>query len=231
MKNNHFMEFDRDRCNELAQVIFLETSGIRGKSRKAERMQREAMAERRVIDERIKLRAEYVFYDDVEFSGKKAVIGGQALICSAFEQIKGDTVHGAYVYALSAGDFSFPEDTLMNQLYADLWGTAFADAARILLKEELEKKDRLSDSFGPGFYGMKVSEMAKLAELVDIACLDMQLKDSGVLLPLKSCAGIYFCVDEGYTELNEACGSCRGNHQSCRLCNVFEAEQKIKRRC
>lgn len=223
MKNNHFMEFDRDRCDELAQAIFFKTSGIRKGSRKAERMRRKAMEERSVIDERIKLRAEYAFYDDVKFCGKEVLIGGQALICSAFEQIKGDTVHGAYVYALSAGDFSFPEDTLMKQLYADLWGTAFADAARILLKEELEKKDRLSDGFGPGFYGMEVSELVKLVELVDITCIDMQLKDSGVLLPLKSCAGIYFCVDEGYTKLNEACGSCRGNHQSCRVCHIFEA--------
>lgn len=221
MEKNHFFSFGQEACGQLTEQIFFQMSGIKGEGKKAERMRRAAMEAREKIEERIDVRAAYAFYNDVELSGRELVVDGQTLVCSAFEQIDKSWVRGVCVYALSAGNFSFPEDPIMEQLFADIWGSAFADAVRMMLKEEIEKTVRLSDGFGPGFYGMDVKEMTKLACLVDLDHLEMQVRDNGILLPLKSCAGLYLCVSDGYQALHDACRSCLGNHSSCQLCSIY----------
>lgn len=140
--------------------------------------------------------------------------------CNAFEMIDPSTVKGVYLYALSVGDFGYPEEPIMDQLYADIWGSSFTDAARILIKKQIEEESKLSDSFGPGFYGMDVSEMSKLASILSFDKLEMELKNSRILLPLKSCAGLYFAVTDDYRKMNSECESCRGSHKSCVLCHV-----------
>jgi hypothetical protein len=215
---------DRVECVDLAQKIFLETSGLDKSGGKFERMREDAFAMRNLIENKIEIRAAYVHYKDVEICGSKAFIGGERFNCKAFEQIDKDSVEGAYIYALSVGDFSFPEEALTNQLYAYMWGSAFADAVRLLLKRDLEKTSKLSDSFGPGFYGMNVSEMEKLARLINFDHLNLELRNKQVILPLKSCAGLYFCVNDEYKKLHSACENCRGTHLNCKLCQIGELE-------
>lgn len=217
----HLIEFDMEKCSELAYEIFMETSGVNKEGRKFERMREDAFRMRDVIEDRIQIRAAYSYYEDVEINGKEAIIGGKTFTCSAFDQIHQDTVKGAYIYALSVGDFGFPEEPILDQLYADIWGSAFTDAARLLMKEKIEESSKLSDSFGPGFYGMDVSEMGTLTSLLNFDELDIEVKNSRIMLPLKSCAGLYFSVDERYKKLNQACENCLGTHKSCRLCQVY----------
>ena len=215
----HF-HVNRNECNDLACQIFMQTSGIDREGRKFERMKKDAFRMRKLIEDRVRIRVAYAWYDKVELSGREAVIGGERFYCSAFEQVDPNAVKGSYVYALSVGDFGLPEEPIMDQLYADIWGSAFTDAARFLLKHELEKKVKLSDSFGPGFYGMDVSQMQQLASLLSFDDLDMELRNSQILVPLKSCAGLYFSVTDEYKKLNRECENCRGTHTSCKLCQI-----------
>ena len=215
-----FLTIDENECSALAYEIFMKASGIDKEGRKFIKMKESAMRMRNAINENVKIRAAYVYCDDVKLENNTAVIGNQKFMCSAFEQIDPKTVNGAYIYALSAGDFSLPEENIMDQLFADIWGTAFTDAARMLLKEKMQNNSRLSDSFGPGFYGMDVKEISKLAQIVDFDSLDIELRDSRIMLPLKSCAGLYFSVDEKYKELHESCQECRGTYSSCQLCQI-----------
>ena len=78
----------------------------------------------------------------------------------------------------------------------------------------------MSDSFGPGFYGMDVAEMQKMPRMVDFAALDMSVKESSIILPLKSCAGILFAVNEKYVPINNACQFCLGSKKTCTLCSI-----------
>ena len=211
---------DKGSCNDLAYKIFMENAGIDREGRKFRKMKEAAMLMRQSIDDSIQIRASYAYYEDVDLAGSAALIGGQRFVCGAFEQIDPETIKGAYVYALSAGEFGLPEESIMDQLYADIWGTAFADAARLLLKDRLQQACSLSDSFGPGFYGMDVSAMAQIAKLVDFRELGIELRNSRIMLPLKSCAGIYFTVDENYREINQSCRDCLGTYTSCQLCQI-----------
>ena len=88
------------------------------------------------------------------------------------------------------------------------------------MKKELEKESKLSDSFGPGFYGMDVGDMETLSSLLSFDDLDIELRHSRIIVPLKSCAGMYFSVNDNYEYLRQECENCRGTHTSCKLCQI-----------
>ncbi|MDO4545029.1 MAG: hypothetical protein Q4C25_02630 [Bacillota bacterium] len=215
-----FQNEGRNGCDALAYEIFLQDAGLNRKGKKFECMKEDALRTRSVIEDRIDLRAAYVHYDKIALAGDTVNIDGVSLKCRGLSQIAPESVKGAYIYALSAGDFSCAESSVMEQLYADLWGSAFTEAVRILLKDRMEREAKLSDSFGPGYYGMDVREMNKLARLIDLRELGIEARENGILLPLKSCAGFYLSVTEDYVPLNQECINCHGNQTSCNLCHV-----------
>ncbi|MGI6767284.1 MAG: hypothetical protein ACOX4R_08800 [Lentihominibacter sp.] len=224
-KKNVELQFDINKCCDRATERFVEDTGVGNEGDKYDRMHREAFEIRKLIEPRIDVKGLYRFYDDFSLEGQVLKVHGRnnkeiVLKCTAFEQIDPDTVEGVYFYAVTAGDYYLEDMPIMKQLYADIWGTAFTDATRGILMEQLKAQHPVSDSFGPGFYGMDVSEMHKMPELVDFESLGMEVRESSVILPLKSCAGIIFKVNEGYKELNRACELCFGNKKTCTLCSV-----------
>lgn len=216
---------DRPACDALAKKIFIGSSGIEKKPKQAEKMRAAAFRVREKIEDRIDIRAAYSYREDVSFSGSVATIAGETFTCNAFSQINPQTVEGVYLYAVCAGDFSFPEWDIMDQVYADIWGTAFTDAARFLLIRRLKEEHRLSDSFGPGYYGMDVIHMRKLMPLLDYADLRIKVLDAGTMVPVKSCAGMYFAVTEDYQPMPSACFRCHGARSGCNLCKVQEKKE------
>lgn len=212
------LELDKEKCCEAATRFFMKESGCDKEDTKYDRMRKEAFEIFDVIRPRIDIKVIYSFYDEFELDGHVLTAGRHQFRCTAFEQLAPEAIEGVYFYAVSAGDY-FPEDkTIMQQLYADIWGTAFTDAAREMLIDRLKHEHAVSDSFGPGFYGMDVSEMKKMPDMVDFDRLGMEVKESSVILPLKSCAGILFKVNEKYIRLNSACELCYGNRKTCTLC-------------
>lgn len=211
---------DKEKCGSLAMEYFLTSAGLNREGKKFQRMRQDALRMREVIEERVQPRGQYAYYSAGEIRKDKdaLTVDGETFRCRAFEQIKSSSVKGLYVYACSAGDYSLPEESTLNQVYADLWGTALADAVRHLLKGELEKNGPLSDSFGPGFYGMEVMETHSIKKLLDFDQLGVTVKESGILVPVKSCAGLFFHVNDQYEPLDEACASCQGNARSCVSC-------------
>ena len=207
-----------NECNDLTYKLFMEMSGINKEGRKFQRMKDDAAKIREQIQDRIDIHIACHYYDNIEFKGRAVNIGGEIFTCPAFELIDPTTIKGAYVYALTAGEYDFKEQSIMNRLYADIWGTSFTEAARILLSREIGKTDKLSDSFGPGFFGMDVSQMDKVDKLIDFKQLGIKLTESKILIPVKSCAGIYFSITDNYKFLNRACVDCYGSETSCKLC-------------
>ena len=60
----HF-HVNRNECNELACKIFMRTSGIDREGRKFERMKKDAFRMRKLIEERVRIRVAYAYYDKV----------------------------------------------------------------------------------------------------------------------------------------------------------------------
>ena len=219
MKAIH-LEINKEECCDLAERLFFEMSGIDRKGDKFERMKEGARRMRELVEDRIDIKVKCIFYggSDVELNNNGAVIGGEMFLCKAFEQIIPGHVKGAYVYALTAGEYDFAGEAILNRLYSDIWGTAFTDAARELLERELSRIDMISDGFGPGFYGMPASEMMKIDRLLNFVDIGVELKNNRILTPVKSCCGMFFSVTEGYERIDNACGDCTGSEKSCILC-------------
>ena len=220
-------------CCDRAEALFIEESGVAKDGEKYERMRESAFAIREELEDRVQVKGEYCYYDSFRLDGKTLTVfredGSEitSVDCLAFEQLDPASLEGVYVYAVSAGDYYLEDRPIMDQLYADIWGTAFTDAIRAMLVDAVRKNCReedvkfnTSDSFGPGFYGMDSFEMHKMPLLVDFDGMGMEVKESGVILPLKSCAGIVFRVNDKYEHLNSACELCYGSKKTCSLCSV-----------
>lgn len=224
-----FFNPSKTEVDSIAEDIFSKRAGLEREGSKIERMREAGFSVRDSIEERINLKGESAFLGRGEFTleGDELVISDVRLKCRAFELLNKDSIYGVYLYACTAGDYDLPDRELMEQLYADMWGGAYADALRILMENRFRQKSgdeglKLSESFGPGFYGMDVSETVKFAEILDFKEMGISLNSSGIMIPVKSCAGLFFTVGQGYSGTGAVeCRACLGNHQSCRLCKVF----------
>ena len=217
---NTILNLDKDTCNPTADKMFMKISGLVKPGERFDKMRANAKEIRQRVEERINMMAVYSYFDDIEFKGNQLFIGGQCLTCNAFEQIDPTQVKGIYIYLLTAGNFDFTDEPIMDQLFADIWGTAFTDAALELLEEYLANDKRLSEVFGPGFFGMSLTQMQELAKLVDATRIGIEVRTDSFLLPRKSCGGFYFSVTDNYTSVNKACADCLGNPAGCQFCKL-----------
>ena len=222
-----FFKPERAGADALALGLFSERLGAEPGSAAFETMKREAEAVVKKLRSAFGAKCEYVGFGEGEFtlSGSRLAAGGVTVECRAFERMEKEAVKNVYFCACTAGDFACASEDDMEKFYADLWGGAYLDGLRTLLEDELadraaEEGLTLSRSFGPGFYGMDVSETAKIAEIVDFDELGMRINSAGVMEPPKSCAGLYFAVREGFGDPGPECKDCRGNEGGCRFCLV-----------
>jgi hypothetical protein len=224
---NQIIAIPTEDCDALADEYFMATSGIDRPGPKYERMRKEAFEIRERIRSRVNVKAIYSYYDMPALSGSTATIDGVVFHCNAFEQMNPESIQGVYVHLLTAGEYHLDGEPIMNQLFADIWGTAFTEAGRMRLEEMLEGQGALSDGFGPGFYGMESIQMKELTTLLDGAAIGVETRATGILLPLKSCGGMTFRVDDSYIRLSTECADCRGNKSGCAFCNIKNKERRI----
>ncbi|MCF0144538.1 MAG: hypothetical protein HUJ79_05510 [Firmicutes bacterium] len=220
MINSTVIDIDKNECCERAMELFLDESGCGKEGAKFDRMRAEAFEIRNIIEPRIDVKGVYSTYDVFNLNGQILEVNGVQFTCTAFEQIAEESIEKVIFYAVTAGDYYLEDRPIMQQLYADIWGTSFTDAIRGIFMDQLKTEYIMSDSFGPGFYGMDVAEMQKMPRMVDFAALDMSVKESSIILPLKSCAGILFAVNEKYVPINNACQLCLGSKKTCTLCSI-----------
>ena len=50
-----------------------------------------------------------------------------------------------------------------------------------------------------------------------------ELRAKGMMVPVKSCAGIYFDATPDYRQLRNECQDCRGIAESCSLCEIRQS--------
>lgn len=139
---------------------------------------------------------------------------------------------------------------MLKEFYLDTWMIAFLDAGRdwtrkyltnqleqeicrdiqlspaVSLTEEsalkLEEKQRiyLSDSFGPGFYGMEIEAVEDFFRLLPCEKIGMSLK-RGTMFPTKSNVGIYLALTEEFHLPSKDCKNCRSGGKSCEFCKNY----------
>ncbi|WP_324823306.1 hypothetical protein [Sinanaerobacter sp. ZZT-01] len=225
--NQHIISFAVSDAIEKARNYYIQTCGLSFEKDKHVRMMRIAED---ILNEGIKGLHMYALISEF---GKEVlkdnamVLNGVTFRCNAFSQLDQDKVLAIYPYILTIGEITTKSDSISDQLFADIWGTSFVDAARDLLQDEIEEhlKEKynrtdivVSSSFGPGFYGMDVTMMKKFFQVLDGSKVGVELKGNSLLLPLKSCAGFYVAVENKWVLPPADCQNCLGNAGGCSFC-------------
>lgn len=229
MKNRKISIPERDAF-PLAKERFISTCGFDLETKKHQRMMKMGLTVLEQGIQGIDIRALVSFY------GKEAVQNGKILAedmefsCNYFQQIPEDAIEGVYFYMLTAGECYFSsEENIMDFLYADIWGTNYVDAGIRLLTEKIEEDMRnrfpgrsmyLSDEFGPGYFGMPVIESKKFFEILQADEIGVRVKDSGLMIPQKSCDGFYLVFNRPGLKAEPECMRCLGNAAGCQFCAV-----------
>jgi hypothetical protein len=211
----------------LAKGYFLKICGLKLESDKHRLMWERALAVYEKILLEIHPTAIIKKIDSIHLVGKELTIDGIGFICNAFEQIEENNVSHIYPYMLTIGDISLEFESLIDSLYSDIWGTALVDAARDLLHARLKKTDRdsldkivLSHSFGPGYYGMDLSQINSFFQLLDAGKIGLCCTEDCYLIPQKSCTGMYLAVRDEEELPPLDCSTCVGAASSCHFCGL-----------
>lgn len=123
----------------------------------------------------------------------------------------------------SESDSSEEDISLLEQYYINGWQVAMLDAARIWLKGYLKRRSSVrrehfvTDSFGPGFYGMKVGAVEELYTFIRADRVGISLTGEGTLSPAASLTGIYLVLDRPVPDIRD-CVDCIGSRESCIMC-------------
>jgi len=232
MKNMIF-EIDKNKVEPKVQEFFLRSSGLSREGDKFVKMRARAEKIKDDIKERVEIRAVVSYFDEFQMMEDTLTVQGRTFKCNPFSLISPGAVKGVYLYAITAGDYSMDDREIMDQLYADIWGTSYVDAGRKILVDYLLedfsvkrkstwKDDEIivTDSFGPGFYGMETGDTRKIFEVIDGGKIGVECRESGIMVPLKSCTGIYLIVEAGTELPGIECESCLGSGISCNMCNI-----------
>ena len=222
----------------LAEERFIKTCGFNLETTKHQRMMKMGAKVRKDGLKGIDINALVAFYGPEVFEDSIIRIDDIKLQCNYFSQIPKEAVEGVYFYMLTAGECLFSsEENIMDFLYADIWGTNYVDAGIHVLTEDYIKKDMrerfaekdvyLSEEFGPGYFGMPVIETKKFFSVMDGGLINVRVKESGLMIPQKTCAGLYLVYNRDDIKAELSCMQCYGNAAGCQFCAVRKAKDEV----
>ncbi|MDR1135316.1 MAG: hypothetical protein LBL49_03930 [Clostridiales Family XIII bacterium] len=186
------------------------------------------------------------------FQGRESVNGnmltacGVSLTCPAFELVDTRKLTSVIFYAITLKQAESNirgeqgEDNIMAAFYADAWANAYLEAGMYELRMRLLKSAPimgaallagipahgavLSDSFGPGFYGMELTELHKMAQIIDFSKIGAQVTENAVIHPMKSHCGILFAATDIGGLPSAGCRECVGDRRGCRYCTRYAGD-------
>ena len=214
----------------FAMEYFMKICGFNREGEKYRKMQKQSMDIRERILDRVDIKAVVSSFPGSSIEGNKARLNGIVFECNAFQRLDPDHLSDVYAYILTAGIFELDDSApVIDQLYADIWGTAYVDAGLEVLKKfvETDLKETCGgeditvlDSFGPGFYGMDVNQVSRFFELLDGDKIGVKARSNSLMLPLKSCSGFFVGVDDKTDLPASDCKSCRSEYKNCVFCQA-----------
>lgn len=239
MKNQVIL-IDEKTAYPLAEKRFIKTCGFDLSTSKHQRMMKMGQKVREDGIEGIQIRALVSFYEPDAFQNGKIIAGDTEISCNYFKQIPDRAVSGIYFYLLTVGECYFSsEENIMDFLYADIWGTNYVDAGIEILKEKLEADIKnkagnenrafLSEEFGPGYFGMPVIESRKFFQVLNGEEIGVRVKENGLMIPQKTCTGLYFILNNPDIKAEPECLRCNGNSSGCNFCKVKARIEEVQK--
>jgi hypothetical protein len=220
----------------LAERFFLQAAGFDLDREKHRRMMDEAQRVRADGLAGIRVEGYTDRYGADVYDGAAVTAGGRRIPAAVFGRVPAGAVREVILYVITAGECSVPDDVdLMTQLYAHMWGTAYVDAGRVVLEERIRDRIEtdavaavgsgaserlLSPAFSPGFYGMDNRDNAAIVDLLGASDVGVSCAESGVMLPIKTCSGVFLVTDGSVDFPGDECLACIGSKTGCADCMI-----------
>lgn len=171
------------------------------------------------------------FFDLELISSNRFSIDGIEFSANIMSQMDKDDIVGIYGYMMTIPECNLNDIGMLETFYQDTWETACLDATRDILKEVLGGDMNgelytnhgdvfISSAFGPGYYGMDISEVEKFFKLLDADEIGVKINQSGIMIPSKSNVGFYIVVNKKTKLPKDSCKSCIGNKDGCKFCKL-----------
>lgn len=216
----------------FAMEYFRTMCGLDREGDKYRRMWKQGMDVLERIRDKVDLKAVISGYPGSVIKSNVAEIDGLSFTCNAFQRFPPEHIKGVYAYVMTAGTFELEEEgPFLNQLYADIWGTAYVDAGLTVLKRLIEEDQRnhhqdasevtVSEPFGPGYFGMDIGQVGKFFELLNGDSIGVRARSNNLMIPLKSCVGFYLATDGKTTLPSADCKSCLSEYKNCAFCQAI----------
>lgn len=234
--NNRVVTISMAEADAFAMEYFMKICGFNREGEKYQRMLKQGLDIKEQIRERVEIKAVLSSFPGISISGNKADLNGVVFECNAFQRLDPAHICRIYAYVMSSGIYELEDsDPIMDQLFADIWGTAYVDAGLELLKRFVEsdvlefcesKEVKVLDSFGPGFFGMDVTEVGKFFQILDGDLIGVKARSNSLMLPLKSCSGFFLAVDDASSLPGADCKSCLSGFKNCAFCQAVIKQNK-----
>lgn len=236
---NKLITFTEEEARDKAEQYFISYCGLDLSTEKHSRMYKDAMEVRGNGIDGIGLSALVSSFGPQAFVNHKIVVGDIAITCEAFSQIPDENVIRVYLYLITAGGCNYDDDDpVIKQLYADIWGTVYVDVGRDLLENVIKEDAKiylrnmnegegyLSTAISPGFFGMATEASKNISSILSGHDVGISVRDNGVMLPLKTCSGVYLLVKDPDGMPLPECKTCIGNPGGCALCKVMDGKKR-----
>ena len=191
----------------------------------------ESFVSRMRVGSRLDIKASFKEYDYIAFHGETdgVKVGEELFQGGIFRYFNQKEPVKILPYLLTIGPLPRQGTKgLLEEFYVDAWGSAYVEAAHDLLKKRLKRiygnSLYLSEPFGPGYYGIPVEGTRGLFRLLDASRLGMELNESGMMLPEKSCSGFFVLTRRPAPLPKDCCESCLSPH-SCGYCRKYEGQE------
>ncbi|MDO0822099.1 vitamin B12 dependent methionine synthase [Desulfosporosinus nitroreducens] len=222
---NHMIRLDKDQGKEVAEKNFTDMCGYnRGKPVPQKIIERSLRSLNDVYHQ-LEIKALISEYEKTCVDGINMLLNGKLFTCNALAQIPTEEIERIYIYLLTVGELNLSEASILNQVYYDMWQNAYMDAGQEILRQYLQglscNTDRyVSDNFGPGFFGMDISQLEQFFAILDGEKISLKLLDSGFMSPTKSYAGFFLVTNSKQNFVGNDCENCLSSGKTCMYCKA-----------
>ena len=220
------INFKEEDAFSFAYEDFISICGFKPDSAKHQKMLASGMQIREQGIEKLDMKALLSVYGPDVLRENAIEVDGVELCCDALASLDREKVSKVIIYMITIVECGCKSEEILDRLYADIWGTAYVNAAYELLRQEMDSRYisgskgqlTLSDAFGPGYYGMSTREIEHFFEMMDADKIGVQCLSSGIMVPVKSCAGFLLVLEKEAKIPEEHCKYCAGNPRGCQFC-------------
>jgi hypothetical protein len=238
---NVVVRLDKSLGASKAREYFMEICGLYRRGDINPRLLEESLEVFQEVYDRIEIMAIFSKFDNSCLRDGELNFDGLVFSCPALFQVNKDDVLEVVAYLLTIGDVEITGERITLQIYQDAWQTAFVDAGRDLLKNHIKsvvtkEAGGVSDTFGPGFFGMPATDTEKFFRLLSADKIGANVRPSGLMHPVKSYVGFFLASRGELSLLNKDCKNCISSGRTCSYCKTgrqsraaFEAELNMEK--